>query len=339
MTAREDRSRAPASSAIGCALALALVGAAGLARAERPRARLIYARGAGAERCPDEAALARAVALRLGYDPFFDDAPRTIFARIGATRRALHGTLELRDETGALLGSHQLTLPDPACDELAAALELAIAIAIDPLSAARAAPPPQFGDGLRMSEPDEAELAPIVAPKKPSALVLPATARKTELHGDLGLHATVGSAPVPSWGLALGLGLRWGSWALGFQLRGDLPVTQESAGGAIGSSVVMALALPCVHLGIFAGCGLLGGGILIGYGQRFVVDERQVLPWFVAGARAGLEIPLARRVALRLHADLVGHLVQAVLTIDHMEAWRSPPVSGAFGLAVVGALR
>src|SRR5262245_31710464 len=243
MSAGEDRSRPPVPSAVRGVLALVLLCTAGGAGAEPPHARLVYVRGAGAERCPDEAALRQAVSRRLGYDPFIDDAPRTLFARLSATRRALLGALELRDEGGVLLGAHQLTFPSPECQELSAALELAIALAIDPLSAARPTPPDVVREEERVIEREEP--APLVAlasqtpPPQPSP-----SARKPELHGDLGVHATVGSAPAPSWGLTLGLDLRWGRWALGFQVRGDLPATQETTGGAIGSSVVMAQIVP-----------------------------------------------------------------------------------------------
>jgi hypothetical protein len=51
-----------------------------------PTSRLTYVRGPGAEKCPDEAELRRAVAERLGYDPFFPAANRTIVAEITRTQ-------------------------------------------------------------------------------------------------------------------------------------------------------------------------------------------------------------------------------------------------------------
>ena len=45
-----------------------------------PSSRFVYARGEGAELCPDEAQVRLAVAARLGYDPFFPSAEKTIVA-------------------------------------------------------------------------------------------------------------------------------------------------------------------------------------------------------------------------------------------------------------------
>ncbi|MGH7440137.1 MAG: hypothetical protein ACRENE_30975, partial [Polyangiaceae bacterium] len=47
-----------------------------------PSARLVYSRTTEASSCPDEAELRKAVATRLGYDPFFSWARQTVVVQI-----------------------------------------------------------------------------------------------------------------------------------------------------------------------------------------------------------------------------------------------------------------
>src|SRR5436190_13499771 len=69
-----------------------------------PSTRLVYARGPGAEQCPDQAAVRKAVAVRLGYDPFFASSDKTIIARVLREPDRLKGQVELIDEHGAQVG-------------------------------------------------------------------------------------------------------------------------------------------------------------------------------------------------------------------------------------------
>jgi len=101
-----------------------------------PTSRLTYARGSGAEACPDETAVRQAVAARLGYDPFFPSAEKTIVARIVRTKDELRATVELVDEHGLMRGVRELKASAGQCGELVATMALAISIAIDPTNPA-----------------------------------------------------------------------------------------------------------------------------------------------------------------------------------------------------------
>src|SRR5262245_34038263 len=111
--------------------------------AEPRRAQLRYARGPGAERCPDDATLRAAVTARLGYDPFTavaDGDVTIITVAIARAGRGLRAVIDL-EARGSPAGRRVLASPRPGCDDLAPTLELAISIAIDPLSLDRPAPP------------------------------------------------------------------------------------------------------------------------------------------------------------------------------------------------------
>jgi hypothetical protein len=88
--------------------------------------RLVYSRTPAARDCPDEAALASAVAARLGYDAFSPWGDQTILATVTRRGRELVGRAELIDHDGIAQGSREVRLARPECGELLLALALAI---------------------------------------------------------------------------------------------------------------------------------------------------------------------------------------------------------------------
>src|SRR5262249_51371920 len=122
------------SRALAFSLAIGSVALARGARADGVAARLVYVRSADAAQCPGPSDLERAVTKRLGYSPFFPWAPRTIVAEVRGQGRTLKARAELVDETGALLGSRELSGDAAQCNELVASLALTISITLDPMS-------------------------------------------------------------------------------------------------------------------------------------------------------------------------------------------------------------
>src|SRR5262249_55413914 len=133
-----------------------------------------YALGRGIEGCPDERALRNAVAARLGYDPFRDDAPRVVTATIALDGRTLRGRVRI-DDGGAARGSREMTARPGECADLASALPLAVSIAIDPLSLSRGAPPAPAAAGRTDTAPPRApEPAPPRTPEPVPTCLAPA---------------------------------------------------------------------------------------------------------------------------------------------------------------------
>src|SRR4051812_37840778 len=113
------------------ALALAL-SACGWAREEAQR--LQYTRSAGAGQGPEEEQLRLRIAARLGYDPFRDDARSGFVVRLARHEDTWTAMVE-RVVSGVVSPAHrELQARGSTCDELASALELALALAIDPLA-------------------------------------------------------------------------------------------------------------------------------------------------------------------------------------------------------------
>lgn len=189
-----------------------------------PSARIVYQRGAGAERCPDEAVLRATVAARLGYDPFRDEDERTVRARVtrpmGGPFRA---DLELVDRDGASQGKRQLISQSGECDELFLAMTLAIGIAIDPLH--DGAPPP--------SAPAPATVVPALPPPPIAPSAAPAAPAVRDRASESPARATrgvrfvpwaaalgsVGIVPGPSWGALIGVRGQWTAFSLGLEGR------------------------------------------------------------------------------------------------------------------------
>jgi hypothetical protein len=147
-----------------------------------PSARLVYARGAGAESCPDESALRQAIAARVGYDAFFPWAPLTVTVEVTAEGRRLQGRVVVVDADGIEKGAQTLESADESCEELLASIALAVTVALDAASrtAAKieepAAPPP----------PPPAPVAPSPAPAVvPAAVpIAPPTRKDSSSHPD-----------------------------------------------------------------------------------------------------------------------------------------------------------
>jgi hypothetical protein len=306
--------------------------------------RLIYVREPGAESCPDEGVLKRAVSARLGYDPFIEGHKvRSVRAVLGPQGRWLRASIELRDADDELLGTNQLTPRVRDCDILASAVELAIALAIDPLRASGASQPP----------PSPVPEPVLVTPPPPPTLVLRRAPRRAlndgendddgedraHLTGHLAVLAAVGSAPQATWGIEVGLAARWKRFSIGGELRGDTPGSRVIAGGTVSSSLATATFLPCVRAYGCSFCGLLSVGVLIGYGSDFTVDRRVILPYAGGGTRAAFEFRLTRRLSMGAHADLLASFTRALLRVDEQEVFHAPPVSGAFGVQISGVLR
>lgn len=313
-------------------LALQLAGSSlGAAAAERKATRLIYERGAGAEHCPDELDVKNAVAARLGYDPFDERAPGSVSARLAREGDKLVGRVEVRDADGRTVGSREITSGQNDCTELASALTLAVSIAVDPLSIARPDAPP-------------APPAPVPAPDCPRATaphVAPCPAPPPEADAPVSFRASAGllaafaASPSPvALGVAADVGIQWRALSVDVGGRADVPASRGTALGRVSTSLILATLAPCGHVSVFAGCALVAAGVL--RGENVDAGVRDTTPYAALGARAAAEIPLYDVIGVRLHADLLATLTRTVLSVNGGEAWRTPPLSGATGAALVG---
>jgi hypothetical protein len=224
---------------------------------------LAWVRGAGAEACVGDLALAARVAERLGRDPFSSGARRTIEGYVTRDGRRWTAHLTVHDGTGAVVGARDLSSDADDCEAVEAAVTLAIALAIDPEAALR--PPPETPAPPPPPPPPEVAACPSTTcppppPNMPASLtgrlslstaLLPKTALGVGLAADVEpvrrIHGTVGFLLLPETKTAAG-DFAFGLTAASLGACGDVwtsgswaaALCGQAYGGAI-HSVVLAL--------------------------------------------------------------------------------------------------
>lgn len=303
--------------------------------ADRPSARLSYAKKPNAAVCPDEEGFRARIAARLGYDPFRDDADRTVvvtFSREGGSFRA---KLELKE--GGKVGTRVLSAAD--CNELASSTALAVAIAIDPLGGA---PAPSASASVSSSSSATA------APKTSTTVVATASAPpppppaspETYPTVTLGAIGVYGAGPELAAGLTAGVGLHTPSFSLGIEGRVDAETSKPGpAGGRVSASILSGSLVPCLHHEVLLGCLLVGYGSLRGSGSGVTDARSERSPWGAVGVRLGIEGALFGPIAFRAHADALAVLTRTTLRVQGVDAWSSPPFQFLGGIALVGRFR
>ncbi len=186
--------------------------------AEPVRMRLAWVRGEGAERCPDAAAIERAVATRLDRAPFAAEASQSIESLVRRDGPRWSAQIYLRDHDGALLGERALGSDAVECAALLAPVSLAIALAIDPEAALRP-----------LADPAAPPAAPPVAPPaRPPTRPRPARLRTSVTPGTevalwLGAWGTAGILPGLTPGVSFGASARIAGRLGAFAATGWLP--------------------------------------------------------------------------------------------------------------------
>ncbi|AUX31379.1 hypothetical protein [Sorangium sp. Soce836] len=325
-------------------------------------ARLSYARGPGAEGCPEEQALRDVVAAQLGgTDPFVDGGGgrrvEVILARKG---RHFVGEIAVYDGDGRRRGGQELT--SAACGALVEDVGTALAIVLRPVRSARepapsqAAPeataPPETASAPELPEtaspraapagPPHAPAAAPAPPCRPTAPVRPMERRGPALAGlrlQLGVGALIseGFAPAPAVGFSGFVGARWEAFSLSLEGRVDLPVAtgpyqgRTFAVSSLGGSVVS-----CGHVAWFFGCGLVTAGRVRRFGMVDVVGEA-LRPYAGLGLRGGVEVPFSYDLAARLTGELAANLVRPTLHLGGGENLSVAGTSAAGGLHLVAS--
>jgi hypothetical protein len=210
---------------------------------------------------------------------------------------------------------------------------LAIAIAIDPQSLAphvakAPAPPPEA--------PPSAPTAVSILPPAPEADLEPArpVASSSPLAFDAsaGVVVSGGLAPAPAVGGALGALIRWHRTSLGLEGRIDAPAARTAqGGGSLSSQLTVGTMLVCLHAGRLFGCALGQAGAANDQSEGVLAARSQSTLWLGAGARVGVDVPLQRTLALRVHTDFVGDLNARRLRLNDRDAWVAPVAAVSLG--------
>jgi hypothetical protein len=312
------------------------------ARAAEPAGRLVYQLAPGAESCPDEAALRRAVAARLGADPFADAARPTYSVTIGFEGEKLVGRVVLVDVSGVAKGVRELA-SESGCAELVEGLSLALSLAINPELAtsgtnAVVAPEPPNEPSPAPSPVVETPPSPDPLPPVPEPGPLP---RPTFTWG-IGAtgYGSVGTAPEVAFGAGALLRLRRGDLSLSLESRFEPSAgSLQSNGANVETRLVAGVLAPCWHFpaAFVQACALGLLGSMRAEASNLPGAQPDDGIYAAAGARAAVEMLELPYVRLQIRLDLLARLVPIRVTRNEgsQTLWEAPPVSGALGLGAL----
>jgi hypothetical protein len=308
-----------------------------------PSAKLVYVRGPETAACPDESQLRRAVATRIGYDPFFATASKTVIAQISRVKTGYRGKIQIIGDDGVIRGERELATRGDDCSELISALALAVSIALDDLDDGAPAPAPA-ATAPAFTAPDA--VAP-TADAAPPAVVssaaddgaraapppLPSSASRLGVAVSAGPVVSLGAAPGPSVGGAVAATLRYGWAALRVDLRADLPASGDlGGGGRVTASSLVGTAALCVRADVPFVCA--GGGL----GSFATTTESISAPasdhalLLQVLAVAGADVSLSRQLFVEPFAQLGVVLTRHRVFVDGIEAYRLPAVAATAGI-------
>jgi hypothetical protein len=309
--------------------------------------RLVYSRAADVSTCPDEAALRKAVADRLGYDPFVAYARTTVVAEVLRENDRLKAHAHWIDEEGILRGSRDLTADSEDCTKLVAALALAISIALDPMATARpdAEPEPEAANAVQIEPPKAAMIeepeTPLPLPRDrtvPPAPRRASTARTLTAEAGAGAFVATGTLPATSEGGVAFFRLTESPRAsVAVEGQFELPASADAPGGtsrvtawAWASSIV-----PCWHVGPAGICGLGTLGQLLTHGEGVANPRSEAALWAAVGLRALVGLRFSEAWGMELHGDISAPLVRNELSLNGSPVWRTPGILGALGAGIV----
>ena len=319
-----------------CAIALVAVFFASRPAAASPTARLTLARGEGAEKCPDEDFVRKVVAARLGYDPFFAWARKTVIIEMARTAGGFRGRAQIVDDKGVVLGERVLEAKGNDCTEPMTALGLAISIALDDLEATEAVPPSTTASVPAPSPPPPpalptAETPPDVPPRS----VRPPTsvAQVLVAVGSIGM---IGVAPAPTLGGNVSLGVSGAHWAV----RADVFV--DGRASATERTEISAAAQPWGTT--LLGCGrllvpyLCAVATLIAFESEaqgtLVFPHTGRAPLVGLGARAGVEFPPVGWYFVRGEVGADIHVLRPRLSLDGGDLYETSLASASLALSL-----
>lgn len=311
-------------------LGLSLCPGRGAHAEPQPTVKLTYLRPLAAESCPDEETMRRGVAARLGREPFAVDSERSLSVALEATRRGFSVEILVYDASGSVVGKRSLATERKDCAELASAMQLAIAMAIDPLhnmpappavvESAEAEPPPSVP-----SEP-AAQLE-SVPPLRPAPL--PATV--SSRHVGVGISLAATTEPNPSAGLTAQYGHRGAFTAWAMEMRLDMPTSVSDKSGTVETSLWAGSLLACLHKYRTEACALASVGSLRGRGSGYGESESFSTPYAAGGLRLARWIAVGPEFAIQVSGDILGRLNTTTLLVDNDEVWTSSPFEVALG--------
>jgi hypothetical protein len=255
--------------------------------------------------CPAEPGLEDSVAARLGYRPFFGDAPDVVEVEVTQDGGQIRARVERFDPQGLSLGRRLLA--SSTCAELGPAIELALSITIDPLSLTRPPAPP-----------------PAPPPKPPGPPI--------DFVATLGGMGAGGFVPSLTGGPVIGAELRWPRFSIGLEGQDALPTTMPVGSGSAQVGVLTVGALPCLRLSWFGACAVVEAGATQVNGVQLQDAGHETTPFVAVGGRVLGDVHIWGPLGLRLQVDLLAPVSHTTVQAGSSDLWTTPSVAADAGL-------
>lgn len=311
---------------------LILLWVAPLASAGPSKVRLDYVRDATAAECFTQEALRQSISTLLGRDPLDDSAPERLQLHVRREGGNWLGTVELFDAAGKRKGRRELSSALEDCQELRQALELTIALILDPpLFGKTEAPSPPTA--LPAQAPVQSVQAPVQTAQLPSAVPL---SRAPGVTVGLGTRLSWGLLPERELGFDIEGGLRFERFSFSLGATAWLPRAYHFNPAGIRSTLVTATARACVRSGPFGACPQLSAGLLRCEGVGLENAKRISAPWITPGARLFVEwnLPMSgTRLQMLAEGQLL--LTRHQFLAGEVRLWQPPLWGGSMGLMAV----
>ncbi len=307
---------------------VALLGGAEALAEPLATASLEYVKNAGAESCPDEEIIRRGVAARLGREGFDANAARRLRVEMSGHKVGFSARINVYDASGELAGTRSLATAEADCGELVKAMELAIAIAIDPLYT--------LGPGQEPAPPEPAPVAPkpvpvLAPPVRPEPIVAQPVEQSPEHRIAVGLVVAVSTEPAETFGITFAYRKEYTSLAWGLEARFDTTRELSVAPGRVETGLVHASALLCRMGSLVDVCAVASLGALRSEGVGFPETRSTKNPYVAGGARLCHRFALTDSLGIALGIDLVARANHVTLYVDNSDVWESSPFELSMG--------
>jgi hypothetical protein len=272
--------------------------------------------------------LRKAVAARLGYDPFFPTAPKTVIAQVTHAPGGYRGRVQIIGESGDVRGERDLASTGDDCREIVTTMALAISIALDDLDEAAPAAPPAPAATVTPDEPppdpppprDE----PVPTPPAPPA----PRAKRVDLRLSAGPVMSIGTAPSAALGASAAAWVGYGAIGARLDLRGELPSSGSATPrGRVATSTVLAALSGCVRGSIPFACVGAGAGWLSSQTDEIARPASDGAPFGALLARVGADVSLGRLLYVEPLLEGGLNLTPLHVAIDGARAFTLPVAS------------
>lgn len=295
---------------------------------------------ADARTCASAEVLRAKIAERLGRDPFVDQGTRKIrvaFARDRA--RAWTADIALLDSSGNASGARTIRNQGATCEPLVTSVVFTIAVLLEDLEPAPSNPPPSSPPPVPPPPPSPPPSLLEEEKERPAPPPVPAAERRAvRLDASLGPTGALGTAPAPSAGGELGIGVDVSRLRVEVGGRAYLPASSDDAVAVRTRTIVGRLA-PCYGWTAFSACavGVVGSVSGEAVGGGIASSKLEAQPY----AAAGLGV-LSRfffvddLLFVRVSVDALLSITRTGFDVGDRRVWTVPAFAGT-GTIALGA--